>query len=225
MRLESQLFFERDGLLLGDHAGSILVLENELLVTVSSWGDFAENAHICWTRSADNLWSGVHVLATERLELPTDFDSWDPSLLYYQDRWWLGFVECLGYHPRFDFRPVLAMAEPEQPFGGGFERVGADLMHHQTEGTLFSFLDGEPVLLASDGDARDYPIYNLEMFRFSQLEAPYKSNIPHPLIYQGQGEPWMLTFDGTPFHERDFGYGTHGDVLIYRLAASTDGLR
>lgn len=216
LRLEAQLFSERDGMLLGDHAGSLTVRKNDILVTVSSWGDFDENAHIRWTQGPSGLLQGVHLLRTARLELPTDYDSWDPTVLRFQDRWWIAFVECLGYQPRFDFRPVLAVGEPGQGFSTEFRRIGADEMHHQTEGTLLMVEDGELLLLASDGDARDYPIYNTEMFRFSQLAAPYKSNIPHPVIYQHEGVRWMLTFDGTPFREKKFGYGTHGDVLIYR---------
>ena len=30
----------------------------------------------------------------------------------------------------------------------------------------------------------------------------------------GQAPWWLVSFDGTPWHEDVLGYGTHGDVLV-----------
>lgn len=82
--------------------------------------------------------------------------------------------------------------------------------------TLLTKREGELWLMASDGDARDFPIYTPAMDRVDSLRADYPSNIPHPLVFEVDGSPMMLTFDGSAPWERPFGYGTHGDVVIQR---------
>jgi hypothetical protein len=81
---------------------------------------------------------------------------------------------------------------------------------------LLTILDGNLYVLASDGDARDYPIYDLAMHRIDTLNAPYPTNIPHPLVVNPNDDPFILTFDGTPHNESELGYGTHGDIVVLR---------
>lgn len=71
--------------------------------------------------------------------------------------------------------------------------MGADTLHHQTEGTILTQLGGELRLLASDGDAKDYPVYDLQMNRIAQIRAQYESNIPHPFLIDGPEAVWMMT--------------------------------
>jgi hypothetical protein len=105
-------------------------------------------------------------------------------------------------------------------------RVGADEVHEQTEGTVLQRFGDRWYLLASDRDAADYPVYETAtMVRIGSLQAPYGTNIPHPMVVPngrpGQAPWWLLTFDGTPWHEDVLGYGTHGDFLV--LAGQPEG--
>jgi len=63
-----------------------------------------------------------------------------------------------------------------------------------------------------------YRIYDLNMTLVGALNAPYPTNIPHPMItplpLDGNTKWIMLTFDGTMFHEPILGYGTHGDFYV-----------
>jgi hypothetical protein len=70
-------------------------------------------------------------------------------------------------------------------------------------------------LLASDGAARDYPVFDLSMQHVGRLDAPYPSNIPHPQLLRRDDGTWlMVTFDGTQYAEQTLGYGGHGDVVV-----------
>jgi hypothetical protein len=72
-------------------------------------------------------------------------------------------------------------------------------------------------VLASDRDAGEYPVHDLRMHRVGALQAPYGSNIPHPAVVppgSADGQWWLVTFDGTPWHEEALGYGTHGDLVV-----------
>ena len=101
-------------------------------------------------------------------------------------RWFLGFVASRSQRP-FDFHPALASTA-----------VG--------EGWW---------LLASDGDARDYPVFDLSMRPVGRLDAPYPTNIPHPQLLRRDDGSWlMVTFDGTQRAARTMGYGGHGDVVV-----------
>ena len=85
-RLEqvAQLYFRRDGLLLGDHAGQIVRDDDrdEWIVANSSWGDFDfKGVHV---RTPDHhrrhLSAGCTSWRRERTALPTDQSSWDPGM-------------------------------------------------------------------------------------------------------------------------------------------------
>ena len=108
MRLESQLFTRRDGLVLGDHAGQLVRDGDRWLVATSSWGDFEPGTSTSGTASPPTTCStGVHVLETEATPLPTEHGSWDPALTRIDGTWQVGFVESPSQEP-FDFHPALA---------------------------------------------------------------------------------------------------------------------
>jgi hypothetical protein len=219
-RLEqvAQLFSHRDGMLVGDHAGQLVRDGDRWLVATSSWGDFGTprpGVHVRHLSTADDLLSGVHLLETERTDLPTDVGSWDPGFTRVDGRWLLGFVESPSQDP-FDFHPALTRTSDSSPWTG-LTRIGAADDLHQCEGPVLAEVDGRSWFLASDGDARHYPVFDVSMRRVGRLDAPYPTNIPHPQLLRHPTRPgvwWMVTFDGTQFHERTMGYGGHGDVVL-----------
>jgi hypothetical protein len=224
-RLEqvAQLYFLRDGLLLGDHAGQIVRDDDtdQWIVATSSWGDFDfAGVHVRHTVTPDDVLHGVHVLETERTALPTEQSSWDPGMTKIDGRWHVGFVESPSQKP-FDFHPALAAAPEGAAWGEKLELVGAATDLHQTEGPIIAQVQDSWWFLASDGDARHYPVFDLSMRRVGRLDAPYETNIPHPQLVplEGEGAFLLVTFDGTQYAERLMGYGGHGDVLIMRSRA------
>jgi hypothetical protein len=223
-RLEqvAQLFFRRDGLLLGDHAGQIVRDDenDQWIVATSSWGDFDfAGVHVRHTVTTEDVLHGVHILETEPTTLPTDQSSWDPGMTRIDGRWHVGFVESPSQKP-FDFHPALAVAPAGAAWDEKLELVGAATDLHQTEGPILAQVQGRWWFLASDGDARHYPVYDLSMRRVGRLDAPYETNIPHPqLVPLQDGSFLLVTFDGTQYAESVMGYGGHGDVLIMRSRA------
>ncbi len=219
-RLEqvAQLYSRRDGLLLGDHAGQVVRDGDRWLVATSSWGDFEAGragggVHVRHLSTTADLLSGVHLLETERTDLPTDVGSWDPGFTRIDGAWRLGFVESPSQDP-FVFHPALTRTDADDPWTG-LRRVGAADDLDQCEGPVLAEVDGTWWFLASDGDARHYPVFDLEMVRVGRLDAPYPTNIPHPqLLRRGPGDWLMISFDGTQFAEDTMGYGGHGDVVI-----------
>jgi hypothetical protein len=215
------LFSARDGLVLGDHAGHLVVDEEagRTIVLVSTWGDhdLQRGVHVRHATTTEDVLHGVHVLATERLALPTTASAWDPSLARVDGRWLVAFVECTAFEPRYTFHPALAVAR-----GGDYDQqlavVGVDAAREQTEGTLIQRVDGDWWVFASDGDARQYLVYDTELRLQGRVHAPYGSNIPHPVVVEAAGgrraPRWLVTFDGTPWHEAELGYGTHGDLVV-----------
>ncbi|MFL6123143.1 hypothetical protein [Actinophytocola sp.] len=212
-RLEqvAQLFFARDGVVLGDHAGQIVLDGDEFVLAMSSWGDFNfAGVHVRYVRTRQNVLSGVHVLPTTPLPLPTDVSSWDPALTRINGRWHVAFVESPAQSPSFVFHPALARGATLE----SLSRVGADLTVDQTEGTIIQRIDGAWYVLASDGDARLYRVYDLRMRPHGTLDAPYGTNIPHPMVVRVRNTWWLLTFDGTQYAEPVLGYGGHGDFIV-----------
>jgi hypothetical protein len=68
-------------------------------------------------------------------------------------------------------------------------------------------------------DGGHYRIYDLDMRFVGFLDAPYLTNIPHPMVFPvplpGRRTLYrMVTFDGTHYHEDVLGYGTHGDFYV-----------
>ncbi|KOX27507.1 hypothetical protein ADK67_13790 [Saccharothrix sp. NRRL B-16348] len=219
------LFFERDGVVLGDHAGQIVYDDRtgRFILLMSSWGDFAfRGVHIRHTATTANVLRGVHVLRTERLPLPTSVSSWDPALTRVDGRWRLAFVESEAQQPAFVFHPALAVAAPGADYTDT-RLVGADTSVDQTEGTIIQRVGREWYLFASDGDARQYPVYDLAMRKLGTLDAPYGTNIPHPMLLPVGREWWLITFDGTQYAEPVLGYGGHGDLIVMRSPAPGRG--
>lgn len=220
-RLEqvAQLFTRRDGLLLGDHAGQLVLDGDRWLLATSSWGDFDTDSgvHVRHLTTEDDLLSGVHVLETERTVLPTVYDAWDPGFTRVDDRWFLGFVASPSQGP-FDFHPALASTAAQLPWTGLAAFGSADDLH-QCEGPVIARVGDDRWLLASDGDAREYPVFDLSMRRVGRLDAPYPTNIPHPQLLRRDDGSWlMVTFDGSQRAARTMGYGGHGDVVVMTSA-------
>ena len=214
MRLESHLFFRRDGLVLGDHAGQLVRDGDRWIVAVSSWGDFGEApVHVRHTSTAADLLSGVHLLDGEPTRLPTTYDTWDPALLRSGDAWWVAYVESESQDP-FVFHPALARTTDDD-WSVGLAPVFAASSFRQCEGPHL-VADGEdPRLLASDKDSGTYPLLDVTGVVVGRLDAPYPSNIPHPqLVPDPDGGWWMVTFDGTGLAPGVMGYGGHGDVVV-----------
>jgi len=213
-RLEAQLFSRRDGLVLGDHAGQLVRDGDDWLVATSSWGDFAPGSiHVRGTTTRDDLLTGVHLLDTEPVALPTPHGTWDPGLTEIDGRWHVSFVASPSQEP-FDFHPALA-STAAGAWTSGLTPVAAATSLHQCEGPLLVKVGGEHYLLASDKDNQCYPVFDLTGRRLGRLDAPYPTNIPHPqLVPDPAGGWWLLTFDDTQFAEDVMGYGGHGDVVL-----------
>ena len=191
--------------------------QDRWLVATSSWGDFAfDGVHVRHVVTREDILHGVHVLETERTPLPTDVSAWDPGMTRIDGRWHVGFVESPSQKP-FDFHPALAVAPSGADWDEKLELVGAARDLHQCEGPILTSVGGAWWLVASDGGARVYPVFDLEMTRVGELDAPYGTNIPHPqLVPLADGGHLLVTFDGTQYFEDVLGYGSHGDVLVMR---------
>lgn len=215
----AHLFWRRDGMLLGDHAGQVVVDGERVRVIVSSWGDFDPSTGVRLRHAECGLdvLSGVHLLDSEPFAAPTVHSAWDPCATRIDGRWFVGFVESPSQSP-FDFHPALAAGPRGAAWGEGLEMVGADTSLEHCEGPVLARVEGTWRLLASDGRHRRYPVYDLEMRPIGSLAAPYGTNIPHPQLLTlpagpGPGAELMVTFDGSPWCEEVLGYGTHGDFI------------
>jgi hypothetical protein len=223
MRLESQIFSRRDGLVLGDHAGHLVRHQDRWLLATSSWGDFAPGKiHVRDAETDADLLSGVHVIDTDATPLPTKHGTWDPALLLMDGSWRVAFVESPSQDP-FDFHPALASGpqasgadgSDDSPWPAGLELVAAADDLTQCEGPIFAQVGSGTWLLASDKVGQHYPVFDLEGQRRGRLDAPYPTNIPHPqLVPDPEGGWWMITFDNTQYAQRVMGYGGHGDVVL-----------
>ena len=218
-RLEqvAQLYSRRDGLLLGDHAGQLVRDGDRWLVATSSWGDFdSDGVHVRHLTTDADLLSGVHVLETERTDLPTDDSRGTPGSPASTGRGSLRSWRA-PRRTRSTSIPRSPRRRPPSPLRGP-DRVGAAADLHQTEGPVLARVGDDWWFLASDGDARHYPVFDLRMHRVGRLDAPYPTNIPHPQLLHrpgAQGGGWlMVSFDGTQYAEPTMGYGGHGDVVI-----------
>lgn len=237
------LFFTREGMdaVLGDHAGHIVRDEanGRWIVAMSTWGDFSfEGVEVNYTTlplTVDVL-SGVHVLNTQKLPLPTASlptpaaGQWDPHIVKIGSRWYVAFVNASRF---FVFYPALARSRN----GGDFTDlafVGADASKVATEGTVMQKIGGEWYVLASNGDDsapefRDkYQIYDLGMNFVGNLNAPHPTNIPWPMVFpvplpDGNTRYVMVTFNGTQYSEPLLGYGTHGDFFVIEAAQRARG--
>ena len=230
----ADLFFRRPDApgVFGDHATHVVRTSSGWLVATSTWGDFETPTTRAGRRTPSGLrvtlaelrpdadpLHGTHVLDTRELPLPTEglasIATWDPHLVHREGRWLVGFVSARRF---FDFHPALAAGASLD----GLRLLGAATDRTATEGTTLLEVDGELVVLASDGrDSRRaqqarFPVFDLTMADLGILDAPYPTNLPWPTLAHVDGAWLMVTFDGRPTGEKLLGYGTHGDLVVMR---------
>ncbi|GAA1915714.1 hypothetical protein [Nocardioides hwasunensis] len=218
----------------GDHATHLVRSDGRWLVATSTWGDFEQpttragrrtpaGLRVTLADSDADLLRGAHVLDTRELPLPTEglgsIATWDPHLVRHDERWLVGFVSARRF---FDFHPALAGG----PSLDDLRLLGAATDRRATEGTTIVDVDGELVVLASDGrDSRRqhrarFPTFDLAMRDTGLLEASYPTNLPWPSLARVDDAWLMATFDGRPAGGRLLGYGTHGDLVVMRSRPS-----
>lgn len=228
----ADLFFRRSDQpgVFGDHATHLVRTGGRWLVATSTWGDFERprtragrrtpsGLRVTLAESAADLLQGRHVLDTRELPLPTEglasIATWDPHLVRREGGWLVGFVSARRF---FDFHPAVAGG----PSLDDLRLLGAATDRTATEGTTLLEVDGEVVVLASDG--RDgprgtrarFPVFDLAMADRGALEAPYPTNLPWPSLAP-LDEGWLMaTFNGRPAGGKLLGYGTHGDLVVMR---------
>jgi hypothetical protein len=170
--------------------------------------------HVRHCASSADLLSGVHVLETEATTVPTALGTWDPGFTRVDGRWLTSYVESASQRP-FRFHPALAETAGAEPWSGLVRVAGAEDLR-TCEGPVLVERHGRHWLLASDGDARRFPVFDVRMRPAGVLEAPYPTNIPHPQLVPRDDGSWLLvTFDGTPTEPSGvLGYGGHGDVVV-----------
>lgn len=227
LRHHADLWFERDGRVLGDHAVHVVRDGDGWLVTASTWGDFDhDDVGLVQVRTDADLLAGEHVLVTDPLDVSAAVVEgvavWDPHLALVDGHWHLACVVASEF---FVFRPVLLRASVPGRLDG-WELLGDAHDRVATEGTQMLRLGGQWRVLASDGPdsprhlRRRYPVFDLAMREVGALDAPYPSNLPWPTLVEHQGRWLLLTFDGTPYGGRVAGYGTHGDVWVHEVPAA-----
>jgi hypothetical protein len=218
----SDVFFRRSDRpgAYGDHATHVLRDGDRWLVATSTWGDFdAKERPVAVTLATTgaDLLSGSHLLDTTPLALPTDglrsVGVWDPHLARTDDGWLVGYVSATRY---FSFHPVLAAGPSLDELTLRAAGTGT-----QTEGTTLLRTTGGWRVLASDGEAKRYPVLDLDLRETGELAAPYPSNIPWPTLVP-DGDSWLLVaFNGRGSGGPLPGYGTHGDVVFMRPSAGS----
>lgn len=218
----AHLYSHRGRKVFGDHAGQLVRHDGRWLVAVSSWGNFAPDrtVHVRHADSAEDLLHGVHVLRTERTPMPTGRGSYDPGLTLVDGRWHVSYVESVGHQPS-RFHPGLAVGPADAGhWTDGLARVGEAPDRDFCEGPILDRPEGPGTpwrLLASDGRARRFRVFDLDVREVGVLDAPYGTNLPHPQLFDlPDGGRAMVTFDGRPYHRRRLGYGTHGSVVVMR---------
>ncbi|MFL5860330.1 MAG: hypothetical protein ACJ780_06075 [Solirubrobacteraceae bacterium] len=233
-----KIFWERGGVVVGDHAGHIVYDDTigAFRLLVSNWGTFSGNGVLinAATVGGDVL-HGVTVVRNPSVQqLPTTVSRWDPHMTRINGVWYIAFVESPSQNP-FNFHPALAVGPPTGQFGN-FTLAGRDASHTMTEGMVIQKIGGKWYVLCSSSPAEGapagghYDIYDLNMRFIGFLNAPYPTNnIPHPMVFpvpvpQTQSTRYqMVTFEGTQYYENILGYGTHGDFLVMNAAQVSRG--
>jgi hypothetical protein len=242
-----KIFSKRGGKVFGDHAGHIVYDDaaGEFLIGVSTWGNFDyTGVQINYTSTSQNVLSGVHVLETAKLPLPTPLrnpaiepsypSTWDPHFTRIGQRWYVAYVESPSQGgANWDHHPALARGSAR----GGLSNltlVGRDAPLNQTEGMVMQKVGGTWYVLCVSGGGENgygpegqkkYRVYDLNMRFVGYLNAdfpPEPSNIPHPMItplpVNGDTKWLMVTFDGTDFYgwsgPEPLDYGTHGKFYV-----------
>src|SRR4051794_15361312 len=191
LREVGKIFFERAGRLVGDHAGHIVYDDaiSAFRVVASNWGTFSGNGVAITSAVVQgDVLHGVHVVRNPTvLPLPTDVSRWDPHMVRIGKRWYVAFVESPSQNP-FVFHPALARGPRTGEFGD-FTLVGRDTARTMTEGMVIQKIGGQWYVLCSASrdeggpDAGHYLIYDLSMRFVGFLNAPYPTNIPHPMVF------------------------------------------
>lgn len=231
------LFFTREGMdaVLGDHAGHIVRDEanGRWILAMSTWGDFSfQGVEVNYTTEplSTDVLSGVHVFNTQRLPLPTAalptaaVGQWDPHIVKIGSRWYVAFVNASRF---FTFYPALSRSSNRGDFTQ-LSLVGADAEKTSTEGPVMQKIGDEWYVLASDGLEDEYRVYDLGMNFVGNLNAPYGTNIPWPMVFpvplpDGRTRYVMVTFNGTQYFQPVLGYGTHGDFFVMEAAETRRG--
>jgi hypothetical protein len=231
LRHVGKIFFQRGGRVVGDHAGHVVYdpAIRAFRVLASNWGTFSGNGVLVTSAIVrGDLLHGVTVVREPGvLALPTDVSRWDPHMVRIRRRWYVAFVESPSQNP-FSFHPALARGPATGEFGG-FTLVGRDAARTMTEGMVMQRIGGRWYVLCSS--SRDegpggghYRVYDLRMRFVGFLDAPYPTNIPHPMVVPvpvrgGRRTRYLLvTFNGTQYFEDVLGYGTHGDFFVMEAA-------
>ncbi|WP_107766488.1 hypothetical protein [Nocardioides terrigena] len=234
LRHTGDLFFRRPDRpgVYGDHATHVVRDGDRWLVATSTWGDFEQpttrasriepstlRVTLASVDASVDLLHGEHVLDATELPLPTDgFTSvavWDPHLVRDGDRWLVGYVSASRF---FRFHPAFAAG----PSLDELTLVAAAPDRRATEGTTLLRVDGELLVLASDGrDGRRgerarFPVFGTDLVERGALDAPYPTNIPWPTLARVDDRWLMVAFNGVRAGGRLLGYGTHGDIVIMR---------
>jgi hypothetical protein len=227
LRQVGKSFWQRDARVVGDHAGHIVYDDaiGAFRLLVSNWGTFSGNGVLINSAVVHgDVLHGVTVVRDPAVQpLPTDVSRWDPHMVRIGGRWHIAFVESPSQNP-FTFHPALAMGPRSGEFGN-FTLVGRDAGRTMTEGMVMQKIGGKWYVLCSSSrdegpDGGHYRIYDLRMRFLGFLDAPYPTNIPHPMVFpvpntrtRSTGYQ-MVTFNGTQYYENVLGYGTHGDFYV-----------
>jgi hypothetical protein len=237
LRQVGKIFWERGGRVVGDHAGHIVYDDaiGAFRLAVSNWGTFSGNGVLINSAvvSGDVL-HGVHVVRNPSvLSLPTDVSRWDPHMVRIGGRWYVAFVESPSQNP-FTFHPALARGPSNGEFGS-FALVGRDAQRTMTEGMVMQKIGGKWYVLCSSShdegppDGGRYRIYDLDMRFVGFLNAPYPTNIPHPMVFpvaipeRQRTRYLMVTFNGAQYFDDVLGYGTHGEFFVMEAEQVVDG--
>ena len=228
----ADLFFRRPDRpgVFGDHATHLVRDGARWLVATSTWGDFEKpttrtgrrtesGLRVTLAESGEDLLHGSHVLDTRELPLPTDgftsIATWDPHLVRRDGEWLVGFVSAKRF---FDFHPALASG----PTLDELTLRAAAVDRRATEGTTLVEVDGELVVLASDGrDGRRhqrarFPVFDTDLTELGALDAAYPTNLPWPTLARVDDGWLLVTFNGRSRGGKLLGYGTHGDLVVMR---------
>src|SRR3954466_4704874 len=237
LRQVGKVFWERDGHVVGDHAGHIVYDDaiGAFRLLVSNWGTFSGSGVLVNSATVrGDVLHGVTVVRNPSvLPPPTDVSRWDPHMVRIGGRWYVAFVESPSQNP-FTFHPALARGPATGEFGR-FTLVGRDAERTMTEGMVMQKIGGRWYVLCSSSrdegppDGGHYRIYDLHMRFLGFLDAPYPTNIPHPMVFpaaippRGRTRSLMVTFNGTQYFEDVLGYGTHGDFFVMEAAQVVAG--
>ncbi|WP_306366751.1 hypothetical protein [Nocardiopsis sp. CC223A] len=129
------------------------------------------------------------------------------------------YADVVRLSPELEFRPVLAVSEAGADLFDPMTVAAVDTAARRTEGCVLRHADGW--WAPATGDAvRVYKVYDRELRRPGELDAPYVSGGPHPQVLPVSSEPGadrvMVTFGDDQYAQDVLGYGTEGRVLVMR---------